>query len=410
MYRLPNVYGETESHLVLPQCMYRLANVYEEAKTNADSRDVDSGKNMSKNMSKCLLNKEDFLQLKSNKNVELSLNDLLSRQRILLSRIEEIENELEANKSRSKKDSIQPKHNQDSVDARRNQNSVEPKHNQDSVEPKHNQNSAEPKRNQNSIEPKLNQNSINVDFITRKDAANFSLAEFAAKDVEDNKSHVHDVVINSNVNHSPLSVFVFVALMEANKIKACVKVFYHSSLRISIDSHSKHLNEVLSRHSLNRQKDSSLNRSEYDLIVTLVFKNVNQPNLVVDGMNPTPIAGEANILRFLARMSGKIGSRIGSETGSHLNNLYESVGDDRTLTLIDHFLDQIEDNLITKRDDVSKCLAQFEKTLNGKNFLTGDQMTIADILLWSSLQYNSDKSSFSPVWNKWLNVSKVLSL
>jgi hypothetical protein len=329
MYKLPKIYGNNnEKKIVLPNIMYKMNKIYH----NFDN-------NLTKSPTNLLLNVKDF---EDNGLAENALKDLESRQRLLLSRIKDLEKGLD-----------------ERLELKTNDLSIK---------------RIESQKDSNVSNKRLKSSSVRVE------------------DNENAFKSVKDIVIFSNPKQMPFSVFAVIKSMKTFGLKVLLNIHKHSSLHIKIDSH---FDQILSSIDLNIQNNSVINRLENDLMVTIILKNTEEDYLILSPLDLTPITSEATILRFMAR--------IAAQLKPELSYLYEGIDDILRLTSVDNFVDQIHKNLFINSINDTKYYSELNSKLNANKYLTGKSPSIADLLLWSAINRNSSKPKLSPTLNEWFN-------
>ncbi|XP_077980006.1 aminoacyl tRNA synthase complex-interacting multifunctional protein 2-like [Glandiceps talaboti] len=186
---------------------------------------------------------------------------------------------------------------------------------------------------------------------------------------------IHDIVINANPSQPPLGLMVLHHLLTP-RARTCTSVHVHSSVT-SID-------DKLRKCLLN---GTSTERSNAQIVFTLIWKKVNYgPEMNIAPVSQTPIHGEANIARYLARL---------------LDPSYESSPE--LATLIDSWLD-LASNTMTRGSSKEKAVAL--RALNshlGKNtWLVGSSLTLADVIMWSAVYQSGQAKGVPNNVNKWL--------
>jgi len=165
-----------------------------------------------------------------------------------------------------------------------------------------------------------------------------------------------DIVLHADPNHAPYSLLFFANLYEQNYENAVVSVksHMHSSFKGTINL------EALSI--FNQEKDGA------NFKFTLIWKNVPSCTMIITPVQSTYILGKANMARFL--------SRLLPNTSTSLN--YDCLNWEN-LVRVDSLLEfATEENVVSvvERELKSKTI---------KTFLIGNQPTIADLVLYSSV-------------------------
>jgi len=182
-----------------------------------------------------------------------------------------------------------------------------------------------------------------------------------------------DIVIHANPDKPPLSL---------NFVKTCLdkqynvlwKSFNHSSIRKSPSS------------TMLWKDQETVNRGIFDLVVTVIWKQVSSPTLILCPSMCTPITGEANLLRYFGRMIG----------------IYDCKSVDLMLTTeIDNMLSNLENSRFDAGDRKS-LLPDFKAIMESKkSWLCGNQITIADAFA-VSLSMKSPKCINDAKVHTWL--------
>jgi len=190
-----------------------------------------------------------------------------------------------------------------------------------------------------------------------------------------------DIVIHANPDSPPLSL---------NFVKTCLDKQYNVLWKSY--SHSS-INKNASDSMLWKNQDT-VNRSTYDLVVTLIWKQVATPTLILCPSQCTPIEGEANLLRFFGRMIG----------------IYDCDSIDMMVTTeIDNMLSTLEKSQSGGAGDGKSILPDFKQIMESKrSWLCGNQLTIADALA-VSLSSKSPKSIKDAKVHNWLKTLGLLS-
>ncbi|KAK3089824.1 hypothetical protein FSP39_006823, partial [Pinctada imbricata] len=189
---------------------------------------------------------------------------------------------------------------------------------------------------------------------------------------------VHDVVINADPEKVPLSLFVLSDLLqEKYKFKGTTHI--HSSVSSVPDK----LKSPFIKNGNKSREDRSLNQ----IIVTLIWKKVCQsPEMMVSAHNQTPIQGEGNIARYLARL---------------LDPQYES--DACRATQMDEWIDMAMVQILNGNNkEKAGSLRSLNSRLGCNDWLVGSSISLADIVVWSSLHQTNQTSEVPANIKKWL--------
>ncbi|KAK1343588.1 hypothetical protein QTO34_016368 [Cnephaeus nilssonii] len=166
-----------------------------------------------------------------------------------------------------------------------------------------------------------------------------------------------DIVINANPASPPLSLLVLHQLL-CDQYKVLSTVHTHSAV--------KNVPENLLRCFGEQTKNQP--RHEYQLGFTLIWKNVPKTQMKFSVQRMCPIEGEGNIARFLFSLFGQKHNAV-------------------NLTLIDSWVDVA---IFQLKEGSSKEKAAVFGSMNsalGKSpWLVGNELTVADVVLWSVLQ------------------------
>lgn len=340
MYELPHIYGNNDYEIVLPKNMYQMKQIYDKNVIKDNINRINeqmSGKNDSINDS--VKSETKLLNIEMFGNNDLALNglkDLLSRQQLLLTRIQYLQ----------------------------------------------------------SIDEDITQtigHQINDNFVEQKDNVLNTCSE--TETVNKEMKRVEDIVIFSNVNQMPISVFAIINSMKSLGLKVMLNLHNHSSLNTNTnDSHFDHLIAILDSIGFHFESNKVNSRLENDLIVSIIFKDISESQMIMSPLDLCPIIGEANILRFMASIAAKL--------KPELNYLYEGIDDLLILNSVNNFVDEIHRKLFIETNDTN-YISNLDSVLNDNNYLTGKSPSIADLLLWSSLYHKRSESKLSPNLEEW---------
>ncbi|CAE1162083.1 AIMP2 [Acanthosepion pharaonis] len=180
------------------------------------------------------------------------------------------------------------------------------------------------------------------------------------------KISFQDLVIGVDPSHIPLSLLVlYEQLSQIFKVK--VSVFVHSTVKKSPMSHM----QSLFKSALPAKQPDDC-RTTNDLLLTFIYKQVRQDcSLMVNPERQTYIYGEVNVARYLSRLA---------------NPDYES--NPVTSTQIDHWLDLASLMLWNGSGKArSQMVQNIDSALTKRKWLVGQNLSLADIVVWSGLQY-----------------------
>ncbi|XP_061329196.1 aminoacyl tRNA synthase complex-interacting multifunctional protein 2 [Pezoporus flaviventris] len=189
-----------------------------------------------------------------------------------------------------------------------------------------------------------------------------------------------DVVINANPSLPPLSLLVLHNLL-CERYKILSAVHTHSSVKSVPENLLKCFGEQTKKQP----------RHEYQLGFTLIWKDVPKPQMKFSVQTMCPIEGEGNIARFLFSLLGQ---------------KYNAV----TSTLIDSWVDTAIFHL---REGSSKekgaVLRSMNAALGKAAWLVGNELTIADIVVWSVLQQMGSANAAPANVQKWMKSCENLA-
>lgn len=189
-----------------------------------------------------------------------------------------------------------------------------------------------------------------------------------------------DIVINANPESPPLSLLVLHQLL-CKRFRVLSTVHTHSAVR-SVPT------KLL--HCFGEQPQQQ--RHEYQLAFTLIWKNVPKTQMKFSVQTMCPIEGEGNIARFLFSLLGPQQNAV-------------------TLTLIDSWVDvaifQLKEGGSKEK---SAVLRSMNSTLSKSPWLVGNELTVADVVLWSVLQQTGSCSTALPAnVQKWMQACENLA-
>ncbi|XP_031194510.1 aminoacyl tRNA synthase complex-interacting multifunctional protein 2 isoform X1 [Mastomys coucha] len=190
-----------------------------------------------------------------------------------------------------------------------------------------------------------------------------------------------DIVINANPASPPLSLLVLHRLL-CERYRVLSTVHTHSSVKNVPENLLKCFGEQARKQS----------RHEYQLGFTLIWKNVPKTQMKFSVQTMCPIEGEGNIARFLFSLFGQKHNAV-------------------SLTLIDSWVDIA---MFQLKEGSSKEKAAVFRSMNsalGKSpWLVGNELTVADVVLWSVLQQTGGSSGAAPTnVQRWLKSCENLA-
>uniref|UniRef100_G3TL43 Aminoacyl tRNA synthase complex-interacting multifunctional protein 2 n=1 Tax=Loxodonta africana TaxID=9785 RepID=G3TL43_LOXAF len=192
---------------------------------------------------------------------------------------------------------------------------------------------------------------------------------------------LRDIVINANPAEPPLSLLVLHRLL-CDHYRVLSTVHTHSSVRSVPENLLQCFGEQTTKQS----------RHEYQLGFTLIWKNVPKTQMKFSIQTMCPIEGEGNIARFLFSLFGQKHDAV-------------------NLTLIDSWVDIA---IFQLKEGSSKEKAAVFRAMNsalGKSpWLVGNELTVADVVLWSVLQQTGSASGTVPASvQKWIKSCENLA-
>ncbi|XP_061258226.1 aminoacyl tRNA synthase complex-interacting multifunctional protein 2 [Bos javanicus] len=190
-----------------------------------------------------------------------------------------------------------------------------------------------------------------------------------------------DIVINANPASPPLSLLVLHRLL-CDHYKVLSSVHTHSA----VQSVPANLLQCFGEQT--RQQP----RHEYQLGFTLIWKDVPKTQMKFSVQTMCPIEGEGNIARFLFSLFGQKQDAV-------------------NLTLIDSWVDIA---IFQLKEGSSKEKAAVFRSMNsalGKTpWLVGDELTVADVVLWSVLRQTGGCGGMAPAnVQKWMQACENLA-
>lgn len=186
---------------------------------------------------------------------------------------------------------------------------------------------------------------------------------------------IHDVVIYANPASPPYSlIYLYKSLQMQYSCRTAIHI--HSSVKSVPDKLMNCLGNGV-----------RIERPKAQIALTLIWKDVTHgPQLRVSPSSQTPINGESNIARYLARL---------------LQPSYEE--DLHLACLADHWLDLASFSLIGGN---SKERAAAVRSLNAhlgkKSWLVGDEASFVDAVVYSALSQTGQRSGATGNVQNWL--------
>uniref|UniRef100_A0ACB8FMM1 Aminoacyl tRNA synthase complex-interacting multifunctional protein 2 n=1 Tax=Sphaerodactylus townsendi TaxID=933632 RepID=A0ACB8FMM1_9SAUR len=189
-----------------------------------------------------------------------------------------------------------------------------------------------------------------------------------------------DIVINANPSLPPLSLLVLHSLL-CERYKVLSAIHTHSSVKFVPEHFLKCFGEQTKKQS----------RHEYQLGFTLIWKDVQKPQMKFSVQTMCPIEGEGNIARFLFSLLGQKHNAV-------------------TATLIDSWVDTA---IFQLKEGSSKERAAVLRSMNsalGKTpWLVGSELTVADVVAWCALQQMESTNAVPANLQKWLKSCENLA-
>ncbi|XP_071965255.1 aminoacyl tRNA synthase complex-interacting multifunctional protein 2-like [Antedon mediterranea] len=185
---------------------------------------------------------------------------------------------------------------------------------------------------------------------------------------------VHDIVINANPNQPPHSLFVLYKLL-SEQCTCAVAVHTHSSIKVLPFQLSECFGECTTK------------RNKAQIMLTLIWKDVTRVEMVINPNSQTPIQGEANVGRYLARL---------------LNPAYDA-DDIIRATEIDNWIDLATNSFLNGSSrDRTAAIKTLNSHLGKQDWLMGDEVSLADIMMWSMLHQSGQEVENANIqkWNK----------
>ncbi|XP_026543147.1 aminoacyl tRNA synthase complex-interacting multifunctional protein 2 isoform X2 [Notechis scutatus] len=189
-----------------------------------------------------------------------------------------------------------------------------------------------------------------------------------------------DIVINANPTFPPLSLLILHSML-CEKYKILSTVHTHSSVKNVPEKLLKCFGEQAKKQS----------RHEYQLGVTLIWKDVPKPQMKFSIQTMCPIEGEGNIARFLFSLLGAKHNTIAA-------------------TLIDSWVDtalfQLQGG---SNKEKAAVLRGMNATLGKTSWLVGNELTVADVVTWCALQQAGGTEAVPANVQKWLRSCENLA-
>ncbi|XP_072028686.1 aminoacyl tRNA synthase complex-interacting multifunctional protein 2-like [Amphiura filiformis] len=195
---------------------------------------------------------------------------------------------------------------------------------------------------------------------------------------------IHDIVIYANPNSPPLSLFVLYHTLSSQ---------YRCRTAVHIHSSVKNVPEKLLQSLANGVE---VGRGEAQIGITLIWKDVlHGPELKVSAHSQTPIQGEANVARYLARL---ITPRYDAGTIQHV-------------CAVDDLLDLASFTILGGSSKERAAALRSLNSLLGKNtwLAPSGEMSIADAVVWSTLHQVQMTSGTPSNVQKWLKACEAQS-
>ncbi|XP_068824008.1 aminoacyl tRNA synthase complex-interacting multifunctional protein 2 isoform X3 [Capricornis sumatraensis] len=190
-----------------------------------------------------------------------------------------------------------------------------------------------------------------------------------------------DIVINANPASPPLSLLVLHRLL-CGHYKVLSSVHTHSAVR------SVPANLLQCFGEQTRQQP----RHEYQLGFTLIWKDVPKTQMKFSVQTMCPIEGEGNIARFLFSLFGQKQDAV-------------------NLTLVDNWVDVAIFQLKEGSSEEKAAVFRSMNSALGKTpWLVGDELTVADVVLWSVLRQTGGCGGTAPAnVQKWMRACENLA-
>jgi len=190
-----------------------------------------------------------------------------------------------------------------------------------------------------------------------------------------NKSVIQDYVICANPTAPPLSVLVLSKMLSEQ-----YQLMHASHMHCSVSEVPSKLLAAFSSQS------DKLARQAHQVAITLIWKNVSHgPSLMVTPNKQSVIEGEACIARYLAR---------------HLNPSYEA--DIQTACEIDSWLDLAQVIVQGNKKEAATVIKNLNTKLGQSSWLVRNQLSLADVVMWSALQQTKEAAKAPNNVKTWL--------
>ncbi|XP_054710903.1 aminoacyl tRNA synthase complex-interacting multifunctional protein 2-like [Uloborus diversus] len=164
-----------------------------------------------------------------------------------------------------------------------------------------------------------------------------------------------DVVIKANPDSPPLSLWILYQML-SQSMPVKLVTYLHSSL-LHLPENVKNLQNVS-------------NSESSQISLTVIWREGNKDHeMMIDPVHQGIIEGEVNIARYISRL------------------LFLNYDEDPiSATLIDDWLEVAHSSLIHGNNkDRQAALKSLNSHLGKNSFLVGNSLTVADIIIWSSL-------------------------
>lgn len=194
---------------------------------------------------------------------------------------------------------------------------------------------------------------------------------------------ISDVVINANPASPPLSVFILYQMLAQQK-RVLMHSFVHSSVR------NVAVPDVIA--AFNCPAAPVANRSHFQLGLSVIWKDVRHgATLIVSPNKQTPVVGEVNVARYLARL---------------LTPGYDT--DVVTATQIDTLLDHAA-VLLRGGDTLAAAVKSLGQLLGRKKWFVGnDRLSVVDVVVWSAVKQRHAAASAPENVRQWLTRCDLL--
>ncbi|XP_055380821.1 probable aminoacyl tRNA synthase complex-interacting multifunctional protein 2 [Condylostylus longicornis] len=201
-------------------------------------------------------------------------------------------------------------------------------------------------------------------------------------DIFENYSEI-DIVVNAHPKFVPYGLLGIKNAWK-NQVNFDVKIFSHSTLQ-DISPEAKHFQKQITDGSITNSKNPSIK-------TTIIWKNCEHTEMISSPTMYKPIYGEINILRFLARI-GPYDFRY--DFTSNANQ-------------IDSILDICYQLLRCSGNAQQELLRNLSKLLDKQKFFGGENLSIADIAVSSSLKriQQAALKNLPENMKKWQNIIK----